>query len=1094
MLHQSISKMSELTTYESAVNSFYLAFFGRPADPEGLAFWSGHLAGNGGDYRLITEAFATSKEAMVRFGDDTTAERIAEIYQQLFNRGPEDGGLAFWTNAVERGHASLADVAMSILNGAQGADADLAALRKQASADFTARVEAAGSDYSGYAAVEAARVLVRAVTPAASQEDIAKLVQAVAEFADIASNNPAVIDAISTGSSLLALFDTPRGRADPVTLAQALADVAEAAAGNPATLESLLRGGGMAKVLEVMPSRASLQDVVDALAEGGLPAAIDVVYPPRPTTPPPAAGVKFTFEGVTHDEYDRAPDDSVTNERFVDVEFSFTGALKSGEKFQYSVDGGESWHEITPVGKRLTIAELDLANGELADGGDKRMALRSIDGDWVTTVQVRVADANDGFVTGIKQDITWDQSRPEGYLEFVRIEGGADGDLATALDEVDVTFSIDYLDDGYVQWRIKGEDKWVDVGKVDSSGNFTLHDIDLSEDDQTIEVRVIDAAGNVGFEDAWTIDGPAGNELKIMPLATGLQIASPISGAIELGGKLVTSTAQGGGVLAGVPTMVGEQAEVVSGTFTVTPTAGLDLSDTTATVYTLGTAAGESLKGTNLWGFGGDDTLTGTSGDDILIGGDGNDTIHSAGGMDTIIGGAGADWVILEVDGEGSRLGFDSGDAHTGVIANGVAIAGLDRVTGAEAGDQFFFGDGYGFITPTVSDQFLNSTAAGQMSVVRGTLSGGAFFQDGQGTSYIMQWANGGNINSILLTDYANASGIDLKFSSQSPFVTLADKPVASTFAGIEYRFGAESSRIVLTGNPHDVSGLSDVDGLVLTDLVANTDVTDTYTAGVHFGIQGDGSLRLGTTLQAGVYKMSWDADTFVTDNGDFAAGQQQFAGGADGQIVQQGFRFKGEKMLTGGLSNSMTDAASSFYRAGDTATTLITGKSQDVVLADTGKVTLQYYAMDSKAQDLIIGFGEDDGIQLAGNAMMTINRVSNMTIEWATAVGNDGRVLVTQQHEAAFIETNGLIASDELDSAGSDTLATLNAHLDIAALQQDEGVLVLAHDQGGTGGALLYVTDLDGSGDIDAGEVELIAMFAEGVPEMEQIILVGFG
>jgi len=1091
--------MSESTNYNSTVHSFYLAFFGRPADPAGLKFWSEHLATVNGDLAIIAESFAGSEEARVRFGDDTPAERIAEIYQQLFNRAPEAGGLAFWTAAVEQSHVSLADVAISILEGAQGTDADLATLREQAVADFTAQVEASGTDYDGYAAVEAARVLVRAVTPDASPEDIAEAVKAAVAFTDIASTNPTVVGAIATGSSLLALFDTKRGLQDPVTLLQALADVAEAAAGSPATLESLLRGGGMAKVLDVMPARASLQDVVDALAEGGLPAAIDVVYPPRPTTPAPSTGVSFKFESVDQGLDDRVPNDNVTNLDVVDVTFSFTGSLRTGEKFQYSVDGGESWHPLEAVGKTLTIAHLDLWNG--SEGGhDKRgVSIMDAGAELTTEVQVRVADASDKTVKSISQDIVFDNLRPYGELNFVRIDDGAEGDLATGNDSVDATFSITGFDEEvFVQWRLKGEEKWADI-KVDGKGGFTLQDIDLSEDDQTVEVRVIDAAGNVGSHDEWTIDGPVGAQLEILPSVNGLLLTSPVSGTLHLGNTPVLTTEQGKAVVANVETTIGEQLAVVEGTLTVTPTAGLVLSDPDDTIYTLGTALGETLNGHNLWGFGGNDTLTGSAGDDILIGGDGDDTIHSKGGTDTILGGAGADMIFLEVDGEGARLGFEAGDTLTGQFKNGDAFAGMDRIIGAEAGDQFFFDDLFYSSTPTVSDDFLTNADSGQMSMVRGTLSSGHFWSASDGSSYVMQWTDGTNINSVLVAGY-DGNGLALKFDSHSPFVTLAKPPVMSTHSTTEYRFGAETTRFILNGSPGNVApadsptGLLSTAGLVLTDLLTDTIVTDIYTGGVDFGVQADGSLRLGSALKAGVYTMSWDAHTFVTEDGAYAAGQQRFAGGADGQIVQQGFEFKTEKVLTGGLSSSLNDSARVLYHAGDTANTIITGTSTDIVLADTGKVTLQYHRLNSKAQDLVVGFGEDDQIQFAGTAMPTINRNGGMTIDWAHGTDSDGRVVATHAHEGAFIETAGLIASDELLTAGSDTLATLNAHLDISALEQDEGLLILAHDQGGSGGALLYFVDLDNNGEIDADEVELVAMFADGVPDMEQVILVGFG
>ncbi|MEM8511520.1 hypothetical protein RCH14_000811 [Massilia sp. MP_M2] len=336
--------MSTQTAFASTVNSFYLAFYGRPADPAGLAFWTKQLADNDGNLSAITQAFANSEEAQVRYGSDTVNERISDIYQALFNRAPDTVGLAYWSNVVGQGHASVADVAVAIMGGAQGIDKALTALRQSAVDAFTAQVEASGSQYSGYASVEAARILVRAVTIDTATGDIDALVKAAVSFADTATKTPQVVEAIASGTTLLALFDTTRGKGDPVALAQTLADTAKAAAGNPVTLDSLLRGGGMDQVLKVMPANASLKDVVAALAKGGLPAAIEVVYPPAPvvTAPAPTFNLKLAFEHVEQDELDQK-DDNVTNHSAADVTFSYTGRdLRTGQHFEYSLDG-KNW-------------------------------------------------------------------------------------------------------------------------------------------------------------------------------------------------------------------------------------------------------------------------------------------------------------------------------------------------------------------------------------------------------------------------------------------------------------------------------------------------------------------------------------------------------------------------------------------------------------------------------------------------------------------------------------------------------------------------------------------------------------------------------
>lgn len=50
-----------LNTYASSINSFYLAYYGRPADAAGLEFWSNQLARSNGDFSVLIDAFAHSE-------------------------------------------------------------------------------------------------------------------------------------------------------------------------------------------------------------------------------------------------------------------------------------------------------------------------------------------------------------------------------------------------------------------------------------------------------------------------------------------------------------------------------------------------------------------------------------------------------------------------------------------------------------------------------------------------------------------------------------------------------------------------------------------------------------------------------------------------------------------------------------------------------------------------------------------------------------------------------------------------------------------------------------------------------------------------
>lgn len=120
----------------------YIGYYGRPADPAGLDYWSESLEAVNGDLSGIIAAFGNAPEYYLRFGDLPAAELISNLYRNLFNRDPEPAGLAFWTGQYESGAMSLQSIALHILYAAYGDDL-LAVANKGLTADyFTASVRA----------------------------------------------------------------------------------------------------------------------------------------------------------------------------------------------------------------------------------------------------------------------------------------------------------------------------------------------------------------------------------------------------------------------------------------------------------------------------------------------------------------------------------------------------------------------------------------------------------------------------------------------------------------------------------------------------------------------------------------------------------------------------------------------------------------------------------------------------------------------------------------------------------------------------------------------------------------------------------------
>jgi hypothetical protein len=158
------------TTYTSAVQELYVAYFNRPADPAGLKFWTDAVTAANGDTSAVAAAFATTPEYTATFTGMTNAQMVAAVYQNLFGRAADATGAAFWTAALDAKTITMANVVTSIAAGAQGTDATIVTDKVAAASAFTAAVDTQAeiSGYSGIAANAAAKAWLSTVTDANS--------------------------------------------------------------------------------------------------------------------------------------------------------------------------------------------------------------------------------------------------------------------------------------------------------------------------------------------------------------------------------------------------------------------------------------------------------------------------------------------------------------------------------------------------------------------------------------------------------------------------------------------------------------------------------------------------------------------------------------------------------------------------------------------------------------------------------------------------------------------------------------------------------------------------------------------------------------
>lgn len=131
--------MSQLTN-KQWIEAFYVAYFGRPGDPAGVAYWLNQVETGALDLAGVASNFALQAEAQAAYGffyayslgypisDAMYDQFVTAIYQNLFERAPDAAGKAYWIDQLKTGAADpgsfIADVIYSAFAGQEGASAD----------------------------------------------------------------------------------------------------------------------------------------------------------------------------------------------------------------------------------------------------------------------------------------------------------------------------------------------------------------------------------------------------------------------------------------------------------------------------------------------------------------------------------------------------------------------------------------------------------------------------------------------------------------------------------------------------------------------------------------------------------------------------------------------------------------------------------------------------------------------------------------------------------------------------------------------------------------------------------------------------------
>src|SRR5207253_1358459 len=102
------------TTYNENIQQLYVAYFNRPADTQGLAYWETVVEAAQGDTAAVSAAFAASAEYKAAYANMTNAQIVDQVYQNLFGRPAEDAGKAYWADLLDNKAITIDNVVAQV--------------------------------------------------------------------------------------------------------------------------------------------------------------------------------------------------------------------------------------------------------------------------------------------------------------------------------------------------------------------------------------------------------------------------------------------------------------------------------------------------------------------------------------------------------------------------------------------------------------------------------------------------------------------------------------------------------------------------------------------------------------------------------------------------------------------------------------------------------------------------------------------------------------------------------------------------------------------------------------------------------------------
>ncbi len=450
------------TDYTSQIEQLYVAYFDRPADVAGLAYWNNALNANGGNTAVISAQFSVQPEYTATFSGLTNDQIVNLIYVNLFHRSAESAGLRYWSDLLTAGRITVSNIVTQVIAGAQNADLVSINNKVLAASAYTAALNAnnASTSYDGTTAPLAkawlsgiydATTEAAAVAPAALNATVATLVSGHDVFTLTPSTDIATANVFT---NIAGLGYTPGGDYRVNTLQDE--DVLTGRGTNPtlnATLGSIDGANAGAQSHVVTPTLNGVSTLnLNFTGSASYPGAVNVLDLQNST------GVQtVNIVGITD------PDNSVTVKNFtaVPANLSVSNTSSPAGTVAFSIldsaaAGKADTTTLTVSNVNIKVLDLNSGNAALAPGAGIGSPLVNANGiEFVNLVTSGAGVNKIGTFSDVdlsKLTITGSQNLTIGAIDygnqgkFTTIDGsGATGNLTLTLDSLQAAATATYF-------------------------------------------------------------------------------------------------------------------------------------------------------------------------------------------------------------------------------------------------------------------------------------------------------------------------------------------------------------------------------------------------------------------------------------------------------------------------------------------------------------------------------------------------------------------------------------------------------------------------------------------------------------------------